>query len=355
MTAYDNGVTGPSEPVKVPPPAPVVIPQSTATTIASKIPFWGRAKDLAYSYVLGQWAVGFWSALYVLVTQAHYFGKSFAYIWNHLNVIWHFKAIPWACPWIYNYYGIFRHIFMRDAPEAILAFAVVAMIIPKIAGLNLATRKKSTPPWVDRVIVKLGMPSPYQGQLGRHPDTSGLQYLFLVPSILLAALPGEIAAGLVIFGGIALTHMAGYTGHGALINPASWWIPIVIGIAGGKFAGHKPALKAGADIQRYYMGKRIVLAYAANKILRQFGEGLIPQESARDQLTRMPRTSPSLWYPEVYRRLYRQLLAKGDPVRHYSWVSSAGLVAFVVLFVVAGGWGVYLRKYGIHYGFWMPW
>jgi hypothetical protein len=132
-------------------------------------------------------------------------------------------------------------------------------------------------------------------------------------------------------------------------------VPIAIGIAGGKFAGHKPALKAGADVQHFYMGKRIVLANAADQILTQFREGLIPQDSARDQLTRMPRTSPSMWYPEVYRALYRQLISKGAPVRRYSVASTIGLVAFVTVFVVCGGWGVYLRKYGIGHGFWMPW
>jgi hypothetical protein len=334
-------------------PAPVAVPGSAVDTALDKIPFLGKIKDIIYAGVLGQWAVGFWSALYVLIFQARYWGKSFKYSWDHLNTLWHFKAVPWIGPWLFDHYDLGRHIFMRDAPEGILGFAVVAMIIPALGAFDLATKKRDKPPLLDRVMVRLRMPSPYQGQMGRHPDTSTLQYLFLIPAMLIAAIPGLLVSGVVIFGGMALAPKFGY--HSAWLTATSPWVSIVIGLIGGKFAGHKPAVKAGADVQKFYLGKRIALCRAADKILTQFREGLIGQDNARDQLTAMPGVSPSRVYPEVYRHLYRRLLAKGDPVRNYSRRSTLALFVFVAAFVVLGGWGVYLRKYGITHGFWLPW
>lgn len=324
-------------------------PRSAAEAAVGHIPAWGKIQALAYSALIGQWAVGFWSAAYVLIFQARYFGKSLKYDWDHLDVLWHFAAIPWIGHWAVQWFDLGRHIFLRDAPEAVLAYAAVAMIIPL-----LATRpKKNRVPWLDKVMVRLGMPSAYQGDLGRHPDTSGLQYLFLLPSMLFASLPGEILMAAVLFGGIAAAHRAGY--HSPWLTAASPWVPVAIGIAGGKFAGHKPAVKAGSDVNRFFIGKRLGLRYLAENILQKFGDGGIGQDAACDQLTRMRRTDPAWWYPAAYRGLYDRLLAERAPAGHYGRGSTIATVAFVTVFIVAGGWGVYLRKWGIPHGFWLPW
>jgi hypothetical protein len=332
------------------------ITESPVESFVGKIPFAGKLQSILYSLIVGQWAVGFWSALYILIFEADWFGESFKYTWDNLNTLWHFKAIPGIGHWLFAYYGDGRHLFLRDAPESVLAYALVAMIIPL-----LQSKVRDKPPLADRLMVRLGMPSPYQGKLGRHPHTSGLQYLFLVPSMLLASLPGEIIASVIIFGGMALAHHYGY--HPGWLTPLGTvpagpvripWIQIAVGIAGGKFLGHKPAVKAGQDIQRYYLGKRLALVYAADTILDQFVGGELDHDKARDQLTSMRRSDPSFWYPAAYRMMYARMLAARVKVGKYSVLSTIVTIVVVVIVVVIGGWGVYLRRYGITHTFWMP-
>lgn len=341
--------------------------QSAAEVLAGKIPFWDRAQSVVYSFIAGQWAVGFWSGVYVLVTQAHYFGKSFKNTWDNLGEIMHLDAVPVIGHFMISNFDLARHIFFRDAPEAVLAYAVVAMIITWLAmkkyqpglvrkllyRMNLVGEYRPKIPLVQKVMVRLGMPSIYQEDMGRHPDTSPLQYLFLIPSMLLAALPGEIAAAVVIFGGMAIAHRSGY--YSPWLEPTSPWVSPVIGIAGGKAFGHAPAVKAGFDAQRFYLGKRLAVNYAADDILVQFHDDQISRVKARNMLTRMRRADPAIWYPASYRRLYEKLLEGRARVREYGKLSTVGFFVFVILFVVIGGWGVYLRKYGISHGFWMPW
>lgn len=343
------------------------MPQSNAEVLAGKIPFWDRAQSTVYSIIAGQWAVGFWSGLYVLITQAYWFGKSFKWTWDHLNVLWHFKAIPWIGTWAYDNYDLGRHIFLRDAPEAVLAYSVVAMIITWLAmkkyqvslfrkllmKLHLAGPPERKIPRVQRAMVRLGMPSIYQEDMGRHPDTSPWQYLFLIPSMLFAALPGEIVMAAIVFGGIALAHHMGY--YSPWLEPTSPWVSPLIGIAGGKAFGHAPAVKAGYDAQRFYLGKRLAVNYAADTILLRFHEDLIDRATARNELTRLRRADPAIWYPASYRHLYEALLKAKAAVRKYGKLSTVTFALFVLLFLVIGTWGVYLRKWGIGHGFWLPW
>jgi hypothetical protein len=362
--------------------AAAVPERGTAETLAAKLPFWEQAQSLGYSYAIGQWAVGFWSGLYVLIFQAHYWGRSFKWTWDHLNVLWHFKAIPLIGNWMFTWYDDGRHIFLRDAPEAVLAYSVVAMIITWLATkkyqvplirkflikLGLAKPKPPKVPLIHRVAVRFGIPSIYQEDMGRHPDTSLLQYVFLIPSMLLASLVGEIPAAVIIFGGIAVAHRAGYSSP--WLEPTSPWVPVVIGVAGGKMFGHMPAVKAGYDLQRKYgIGKRLAVSYAADTILDRFAAAAVAamtdtaaaaalaaaKATARNELTGMRRADPSLLYPGSYRRLYAKLLAAHAPVKRYGLPSAVTFATAVVLFFVVGGWGVYLRKYGISHGFWLPW
>jgi len=341
--------------------------QSAAEILAGKIPFWNRAQSVVYSAAAGQWAVGFWSGVYVLVTQAHYFGKSFKNTWDNLAVILHLGAIPGIGRFLVENADIGRHIFFRDAPEAVLAYAVVAMIITWLAmkkyqvslfrkiliKLHLAGEPERKIPLIQKAMVRVGMPSIYQEDMGRHAGTSPLQYMFLIPSMLLAALPGEILVAAIIFGGIAFAHHHGY--YSPWLEPTSPWVSPLIGTAGGKAFGHAPAVKAGYDAQVFYLGKRLSVNYAADSILSSFHEDLISQAKARNDLTRMRRADPAIWYPASYRHLYDRLLAARTAVREYGKLSTVTFALFVVLFVVIGAWGVYLRKYGIGHGFWMPW
>lgn len=341
--------------------------QSSAELLAGKIPFWDRAQSLLYSAVAGQWAVGFWSGLYVLITQANYFGKSFKNTWDNLAEIMHLGAVPGIGHFLIGNADLARHIFFRDAPEAVLAYAVVAMIITWLAMKKYQpslTRKllarvgilkpyQPKIPMVQKAMVRLGMPSIYQEDMGRHADTSPLQYLFLLPSMLLAALPGEIVAAVVVFGGIAVAHRTGY--YSPWLEPTSPWVSPLIGIAGGKAFGHAPAVKAGYDAQRFYIGKRLAVTYLADAILTAFKYEKIDQAKARNQLTRLRRADPAIWYPASYRRLYERLLEARARVREYGKLSTVTFALFVLVFLVVGAWGVYLRKWGIGHGFWMPW
>lgn len=347
--------------------APVTSGQSAAEVFAEKIPFWDRAQSLLYSVVAGQWAVGFWSGAYVLITQAHYFGKSFKNTWDNLAEIMHLGAVPGIGHFLVANFDLARHIFFRDAPEAVLAYAVVAMIItwlamkkyqPSLARkllhrMHLVGEYQPKIPLVQKAMVRLGMPSIYQEDMGRHAGTSPLQYLFLIPSMLIAALPGEIVAAVIIFGGMAVAHHHGY--HSPWLEATSPWVSVVIGIVGGKAFGHAPAVKAGYDAQRFYLGKRLAVNYAADEVLLNFKQDLITRGSARNELTRMRRADPAIWYPASYRHLYNRMVEGRAAIRQYGKVSTVTFALFVVLFVVVGGWGVYLRKYGIAHGFWMPW
>lgn len=316
--------------------------------VATKSGLVNTFQTLVYSAGLGQLAVGFWSGAYVLIFQAHYFGKSFKYTWDHLFRIWHFGAIPGIGHWLLDHETIARHLFARDVPEAVLGYALVAMIVP-----ILVTKRKDEPPLLDKIMVRIGMPSPYQEQLGRHPDTSALQYLFLLPSMLLAMLPGVIITSAVIFLGVALAHQVGY--NTGWLTSTAWWIPIAVGIAGGRLAGHKPAVKAGQDIQRFNLDKRLALYYRAENLMGAFGSHQLTMDQALPRLTRMRRLDPAWYYPFSYRDRYSDLLARHRPVRHYGLGSSIGIRLTVALVLIVGLWGVYLRKYGIGHGFWLPW
>lgn len=314
--------------------------------ILPRIPFFGRLKDAAYGVGATQVAVGIVSALYVLITQATYFGKSFKYTWDHLDILWHFHAIPYIGGWMVDYWKDFQHIFLRDAPESVLGYALVVMVLVKVKPL------KDKVPVMDRVLTKLRMPSPYQGRLGRHEATSARQFLLLPVSMLLAAIPGEIIASAVIFPGMALAHKYGY--HSPWLEPTSPWVPIAIGIAGGNLAGHKPAVKAGQDVQRFFLRQRLAVAYRAEQLLTSFADGDLELAEARDKLTSMRGTEPGVLYPESYRWRYRSMLSKRLPAVMKGKGETFAIVAFVLVSTVLAGYGLYVRKWGVSHGFWMP-
>ena len=313
-----------------------------AETITDRIPFWDNLQTVAYSVGLGFIAVGVTSALYILIFQARYFGHSLKYSWDHLAQLWHFGAVPGIGHWLVAYSDIGRHVFGRDVPESIVGYALVAMIVVK-----LQTKQRDKPPLADRVMLKLHMPSRYQGR-----DTSALQYLLLFPSMLLAALPGLLISSAAVFGGMALAHRYGY--HPAWLVPTAGWVPVVIGLAGGNLAGHKPAVKAGDDVQRYFLGKRLAISYAADQVLEDFQSGVISLDNARNKITRMRRADPSALYPLSYRLRYARLLKAHAPVKHYSRASAIGISGVVVILAVLAAYGLYVRHYGVTHGFWMP-
>lgn len=321
-------------------------PQRLADEILPKIPFFGHLKDTAYAVGGTQVAVGIVSALYVLVTQAVYFGKSFKYTWDHLDLIWHVGAIPLIGPWMVEYWKVFQHVFLRDAPESILGYALVVMIFVKVKPLQ------DKVPVMDRLLVRLRMPSPYQARLGRRPDTSGLQYLMLPVSMLLSAIPGEILMSAVIFPGMALAHRYGYTSP--WLEPGSPWVPIAIGIGGGNFSGHKPAVKAGQDVQRFFLRQRLAVAYAAESLLLGYQQGALSLSQARDRLTSMRGTAPGVLYPESYRLRYRGMLERRDPAGKRRRSEAFVIVTFVVILVLLAGYGLYVRKWGVAHGYWKP-
>jgi hypothetical protein len=336
--------------------APPVRP--AAESLILKIPFWGKAQNTIYSLGLIQWAVGVVTAGYILVTQGKYFGKSLKFSWDHLNQLWHFQAVPLIGDFLDDNWDLGRHLYFRAILESILAYAFVSMIVPK-----LMTKPKRRVPLAHRVMVRLGMPSPYMARLRPdHPDTSGLQYVFLFPSVWIASWPGQIVSSVIIFGGMALGHRAGF--HPSWFQPEGIitvgpvrvpWVPVLIGIAGGQLWGHSPAGKAGADIQRRWLDRRLSVYYLAEKLLDLFSAGKLSRDKALAQLTALPDALPSQLYPATYRTWYQRLLAEHAPARptsrwtrFVSWLVVAGLI-------ILGLYGIYAQRWGIpHHNLWIP-
>jgi hypothetical protein len=339
-----------------------------AEQLILKIPFWGKSQNIVYSLGLIQWAVGIITAGYILVTQGRYRGFSFKKSWDGLNQIWHFRAIPGIGNWLYENWDLGRHFYFRNILESVLAFAFVAMIVPK-----LATRIRAKVPLAHRIMVALHIPSPYQGRFTvrhgrrkgqpRRADTTGLQYVFLFPSVWVASWPGQIVMSVILFGAMALGHRAGFTPSwfqpegvitaGPVRIP---WVPILIGVAGGKLWGHSPAGKAGADIQRRLgLDRRLSVYYLAEKLLDQFAAGEITRDKALAQLTALPDALPSQLYPATYRHWYQRLLAERAPARPITRLALFMSRATVLVLIILGAYGIYAQRWGIpHHDLWIP-
>jgi hypothetical protein len=332
---------------------PVAQPRSAADELLPKLPFFAKVKDTAYFAALTQVAIGIVYALYDLITQGRYWGFSLKHDWDNLDTIWHFGALPWGIgKWVVANYDVGRHLYGRDIIETIVTFALVVLVLVKFQPL------KDKTPVVDRVLCFLRMPSPYQSRYKtlrgtpRHADTSGLQYLLFIPSMLLMAIPGEIVFSAVIFGGMAIAHRQGY--HAGWLTPAAWWVPIVIGIGAGAFAGHRPAVKPGLDVQRYYLRRRLAVDYAAEHMLDAFAAGALARDEARDQLTSMRAAAPAAWYPEAYKWRFRRLLALRATAEQGSRGRQATIITVSVIFAVLMFYGLYAKYWGIKHGLWVP-
>ncbi len=256
------------------PALPSPVAKTTAEALVGKIPFWGKVQAITYSLGLTQWAVGIVTAGYIMLTQANYFGRTNKTVWDGLNDYLHFKAVPWIGGFLYRNWDLARHLFFRNIQEVVLAYAFVAMIIIAVKVSKKALAGKV--PWAHRAMVAMRMPSPYQGQLTRrpgpfhavfwqalmqgrrpepvpvHPDTSGLQYVFLVPSMIICELPGLIILSVLVFGAMAIGHRLGF--RPAWFYPEATvgvphlklpWVQIIIGLGAARFYGKLPAVKAG--------------------------------------------------------------------------------------------------------------
>jgi hypothetical protein len=255
----------------------------------------------------------------------------------------------------------------------VLAYALVVMVIVKIKPLyspplSYRLRKalhlpvsgyENRIPVMHRVLGFLHMPTPYQRDMtgwrgkSRSADTTPLQYLFLLPSMVLAALPGEIVMAAILFGGMAVAHHQGY--YSPWLEPTSPWVPIAIGIAGGNAFGHLPAVKAGQDVQKYFLRMRLAIAYFAEDLLNRYRAGDVTLDYARNEITALRGTEPGVWYPDVYRARYRLLKSRNEPADRGSRLEKTGIVLFLFVMTLLAGYGLYVRKWGVSHGsFWIP-
>lgn len=332
--------------------APSDAPVSAANEYLPKLPLFSQGKDTVYFAAFTQIAVGVAYSAYIAITQATYFGFSLKQSWDHLDRIWHFAAVPWIGSWLVHWFNVGRHLYGRDEPETIITYALVIIFLVKVKP------PKDKIPAVDRVMIALHMPSVYQGRVRhrfglhagelRRADTSGLQYLFLLPSMLVMQVPGLIAMSVAVFGGIAAAHRAGY--HAGWLAPDAWWVPIVIGIAAGAFWGHRPANKAGYDIQKSYLKRRLWVAYAAEALLGKFLAGELTLAEARDLITGMRDAKPSQLYPDAYRFRYDQMLADRASARPAAWWERPRTVLLSGIFAAAALYGLYAKWIGIPSG-----
>lgn len=324
---------------------------TAADEILPKLPFFAQAKDTGYFAAFTQIAIGVMYALYIMITQWSYAGKSFKYTWDNLDVIWHFRAVPGIGNWAASNWDTGRHLFLRDTPETIVVYALVVLVLVKVKPL------KDRTPLLDKILIAVHAPSPYQGRhvnrwglragQHRHADTSPVQFLLLVPAMILLALPLEIIAGAAVFGGMALAHRHGY--HAGWLNQDAAWVPIIIGIAGGVL-GHRPAVKPGLDVQRYYLRRRLSVAYAAEEMLDRFRRGLLTRDEARDQLTAMRSARPGEIYPAAYQARYDSMLSSRVTSQQGSRVSSVSIRAALLVGVVLCLYGLYAKYIGIPSG-----
>jgi hypothetical protein len=342
--------------------APVAAPHTAAEELLPKLPFFAKVKDGGYFVGLTQVAIGIAYSLYILITQAKYFGFSLKGSWDNLDQVMHLGAIPWGIgKFIVANYDIGRHLFGRDIIETLVTYALVVLVLVKFKPLKEKT------PFIDRVLCFLRMPSPYQHRYKtlwtrkpRHAETSGLQYLFWVPSMLLMAIPGEIVFSAIVFGGMAFAHHQGY--HAGWLTPTAVWVPIVIGIGAGAFWGHRPAVKPGLDIQLPRLRRRLGIDYAAEAMLDSYAEGVLnpsapgalTRDEARDQLTSMPSAQPAVWYPEAYKWRFRRLLELRAPAAQGSKWRQALIIVIEVISVVLIAYGLYAKYWGIKHGLWIP-
>ena len=337
--------------------------QSATEALILKIPFWGKIQNTLYSLGLIQWAVGVVTAGYIIITQGTYFGRTNKIVWDGLNNYLHFKAVPWIGNWLWDNWDLGRHLYFRAILESLLAYAFVAMIVPK-----LMTKPKKKVPLPHLIMIRLGMPSPYMGRVPtlrgrpRHEDTSGLQYILLFFSVWVASLFGQAVMSVIIFVPMALAHRAGF--HPAWLQPEGIitigfvripWVPILIGVAGGQLWGHTPAGKAGADIQRRYLDRRLSVAYLAENLLDRFKAETLTRDKARDQLTGLPDAKPSQLYPATYRHWYERLLAVHALARPTTRLNRFISWAVVAVLVVLGAYGIYAQRWGIPQNdLWIP-
>lgn len=357
--------------------APVSAASRITEEILPRIPFFGKLKDLGLAFIATQVAVGIMSAIYIVIFQGTYFGRSNKPYWDGLNSEWHFGAIPWTGTFLNENWDIGRHLFFRDATESVLAYALVVMIFVKIKplygpGLGYKIRKAlrlqvpSAPPvrknipLVHRILGFLHMPTPYQGDMNRwigsgprKAQTTPLQYVFLLPSMFLASVPGMTIAAAVIYGGMAFAHHHGY--YSPWLTPESPWVPVAVGIAGGNAFGHLPAVKAGQDVQKYFLKLRLAIAYFAEDMLEDYRTGVVTLARARDVITALRGTKPGRWYPEVYQARYDTLLARREPADRGGKLERITISLFVLSLAVLAVYGLYARKWAIpHHDLWIP-
>jgi len=345
-------MTAPSTPPTQVPAAPDlasgVSAARTSDEVLGKIPFSGRIKDAIYLAAGPLAAVGIIATLYVLVTQASYWGDSLKPIWDNLDRIWHFAAIPGIGNWLVAHWDIGRHLYLRGVPETVLSYALVMMLFATVKPLKRRT------PAIDKILIFAHMPSPYQARYNRwiwhrgqpRPErTSGLQYLLLVPSMLIAMLPGTIICSVAAFGLIALAHKYGITA--GWLNPDAFWVSLFIGLGAGKLAGHRPPLKAGQDVQRFFLGGRLAAAYTAESLLTSYHDGPRdgkPLAAARDALTSMRGTQPGAIYPARYIARYDRLLELRAPAGKRSTWQTIVITAVAVVSAVFAIYGLYITK-----------
>jgi hypothetical protein len=338
-------------------PVPLAATGSAVNEYLPRLPLFSQVKDTTYFAGLTQVAVGVAYTAYIAITQATYFGFSLKGSWDNLDKLLHFAAIPWIGSWLVRWFDYGRHLYGRNEPETIITYALVVIFLVKVKKL------KDEIPAADRFMIALHMPSPYQGRVrhrwGRHAgelrrtDTSLLQYVFLLPSMLLMQLPGLVGMSVVVFGGIAAAHRAGF--HAGWLSPYAWWVPIVIGVGAGAFFGHRPANKAGYDIQKSYLKRRLAVAYAAEELLDRFHDGELSRDEARDQLTGMRDAKPSQLYPDAYRFRYDWMLRDRATAEPAHWWERPRAVLMLTVFAVMAGYGLYAKWIGIPSGHLRVW
>jgi len=290
----------------------------------------------------------------VIILEARYGPVTLKHGWDYLPQNIHLASWGgWLGQWITAHWDTIRHVYGRNVPEGIIGLAGVLIILAK-------AKPAGEPKRIDRILVRVGFPNHHQGQLGRHERVSALQVAMLLPTMLIASVPGVIAGSVLIYGSTALLHHYGV--HLQLHVPGvlvpylagATWQPLAIGALGGWFFARKSTSKVADDVQLYFEEIRLARARAIDKALSRYSRGAWTLPAVRERLDGLRRARPARIYPPVFRYRYDALLNAGaDPEPHGTaarWAMPLAAGAVVVL----GLFGAYIRLWYAKHGGWIP-
>lgn len=245
--------------------------------------------------------------------------------------------------WFVGQWPAIQKIFLQGWPIGIIAGAFVAL------ALNYGVGKKIT--WFDELTLKAHNVFGFIPSRLQEEPTTPAQYVFLVPMMLLFALPGAIFFFAIDLGSIALAHHYGYNGFIVHLLGATAVQITGAGFFSHQFFANKVTMKPAADFQEFFEDRALGKALAAITAFTDYATDRCDILTGIERATAAGRkVKVPWWYPPNYVRILDAklaLLAKGD-LEFKERSGNAKLVMMVTLIV-----GVLIAIVGLYTKFWM--